>query len=220
MKRIHTLGTAAIAAALCMPAWAQSTDGAKTRTTAKPTTAVESPSTTVAKANAAAGKPLCSELNHPNAGKLADKSTGKAKEHSASPVHQDCIPDTQPGARGSATGSVPSNNAATGTTTTNPSASTSSTLNGSTANSNSSVTGSSSDVSSSVTGSTSTVSPSIDLRGRSSVTIDNNTSTGAQSSSTNATTTTGNQSSSSGANATTGNQSASGSTSQSTKGGM
>src|SRR5687767_3765114 len=40
-----------------------------------------------------APKPLCSELGHPNAGKLADKSTGKAKEKSASPVHQDCTPD-------------------------------------------------------------------------------------------------------------------------------
>ena len=40
-------------------------------------------------------KPLCSSLDHPNAGKLADKDTGQAKEHSASPVHMDCIPDAQ-----------------------------------------------------------------------------------------------------------------------------
>lgn len=30
--------------------------------------------------------------DHPQAGKLADKSTGEAKEHSASPVHMDCAP--------------------------------------------------------------------------------------------------------------------------------
>src|SRR4051812_33742313 len=35
----------------------------------------------------------CSSYKNPNAGKLADKSTGAAKEHSASPVHQDCIDD-------------------------------------------------------------------------------------------------------------------------------
>jgi len=29
--------------------------------------------------------------DHPQAGKLADKSTGMAKEHSASAVHQDCV---------------------------------------------------------------------------------------------------------------------------------
>jgi hypothetical protein len=39
-------------------------------------------------------KPLCSSFKNPNAGKLADKSTGQAKEHSASPVHEDCIPDS------------------------------------------------------------------------------------------------------------------------------
>ena len=39
-------------------------------------------------------KPLCSSFKNPNAGKLADKSTGQAKEHSASPVHEDCTPDS------------------------------------------------------------------------------------------------------------------------------
>ena len=42
-------------------------------------------------------KPLCSSFKNPNAGKLADKDTGRAKEHSASPVHQDCIPDSASG---------------------------------------------------------------------------------------------------------------------------
>ena len=63
------------------PAFAQFTDSAKG--------AAKAPSTT-------ASKPLCSELGHPNAGKLADKSTGKAKEHSASPVHFDCVTDAKP----------------------------------------------------------------------------------------------------------------------------
>ena len=34
--------------------------------------------------------------DHPQAGKLADKSTGQAKEHSASPVHADCAIDAKP----------------------------------------------------------------------------------------------------------------------------
>ena len=45
-------------------------------------------------ADTVASKPLCSSFKNPNAGKLADKSTGQAKEHSASPVHEDCIPDS------------------------------------------------------------------------------------------------------------------------------
>ena len=44
-----------------------------------------------------ASKPLCSSFKNPNAGKLAGKDTGKAKEHSASPVHQDCIPESASG---------------------------------------------------------------------------------------------------------------------------
>ena len=39
-------------------------------------------------------KPLCSSFKNRNAGKLADKATGQAQEHSASPVHEDCIPDS------------------------------------------------------------------------------------------------------------------------------
>ena len=37
--------------------------------------------------------PLCSELGQPNAGKLADKTTGMAQDNSASAVHMDCLPD-------------------------------------------------------------------------------------------------------------------------------
>lgn len=48
-----------------------------------------------ATSTASASKPLCSSLNHPNAGKLASKDTGMAKEHSRSPVHTDCIPDSK-----------------------------------------------------------------------------------------------------------------------------
>jgi hypothetical protein len=47
--------------------------------------------------------PLCSELDQPNAGKLANKTTGNAAANSASAVHMDCIPDnasTAPGANG------------------------------------------------------------------------------------------------------------------------
>jgi hypothetical protein len=179
MIRSAYLSAAALAAALCTPALAQFTDSAATSTTAKPSAAVESPSTTVAKSNAATGKPLCSELNHPKAGKLADRTTGNAKENSASPVHQDCIPDTQPGA---ATGSMPSNNAPAASATVNPGASA---VTGSTAGTTTA--GTAADVNTSVTGSTSTITPDIDLRGRSSVTIDSATSTGNPSASGSAT---------------------------------
>ena len=53
-------------------------------------------------ANANTELPPCSDLvagksgmEQPNAGKLADKSTGKAKRHSKSAVHQDCIEDSK-----------------------------------------------------------------------------------------------------------------------------
>ena len=75
MKRSNYLSTLTLAALLgTAPAWAQSTSSAKT-----------SP----APVTPTASKPLCSELGHPQAGKLAGKDTGMAKEHSASPVHQD-----------------------------------------------------------------------------------------------------------------------------------
>ena len=59
-----------------------------------------------------AAKPLCSELNHPNAGKHADKSTGMAKERSSSPVHMDCVAD----GAGSAAGTTGSTGSTAGTT--------------------------------------------------------------------------------------------------------
>jgi hypothetical protein len=34
--------------------------------------------------------------DHPNGGKLADKSTGMAKDHSASAVHEDCAVNAKP----------------------------------------------------------------------------------------------------------------------------
>src|SRR4029079_16803208 len=86
-------------------------------------------------------KPLCSSLNNPNAGKLAGKDTGKAKEHSSSPVHQDCIPDSQAstttsGVR-SGTTTQPSISGSTRRGTSNPPS-----VTGSASSSNSSVTGS------------------------------------------------------------------------------
>lgn len=53
-------------------------------------------------------KPLCSSFKNPNAGKLANKDTGQAKEHSASPVHQDCIPDSASGPSATSTPSTSS----------------------------------------------------------------------------------------------------------------
>jgi hypothetical protein len=46
-----------------------------------------------ANAQAQGRTPLCSELHNPNAGKLADKTTGMAQDNSASAVHMDCLPD-------------------------------------------------------------------------------------------------------------------------------
>ena len=158
-----------------------------------------------------ATKPLCSSLNNPNAGKLAGKETGKAKEHSSSPVHQDCIPDSQAstttsGVR-SGTTTQPSISASTGSVTSNPPS-----VTGSASSSNSSVTGSTANSQNSVTGSTSTFTPNIDLRGRSSLTIDNTTTTGDQSLSSSTSATTGNQSLSSSTSSSTGDQSLSSST--------
>jgi hypothetical protein len=57
--------------------------------------------------------PLCSELgNNPNAGKLADQTTGNAAANSASPVHMDCIPDNVSSTTGAnANGTVAANTA-------------------------------------------------------------------------------------------------------------
>ena len=46
--------------------------------------------------NAAKQQAMADCADHPQAGKLADKSTGQAKEHSASPVHSDCVVDSKP----------------------------------------------------------------------------------------------------------------------------
>lgn len=195
--------TAITAAALLgtAPAWAQFTDSAKT-STANPTTN--------------ATKPLCSELGHPQAGKLAGKDTGSAKDNSSSPVHTDCIPDSQASARGTnAANAAIGNSASSPSSTASGSATASPSATGSSAGVNSAVTGSSTDTSTSVTGSTSTFSPNIDLRGRSTLSIDNATTTGSQSVDTTSAATTGSQSSSGNAAATTGSQSATGSAAQS-----
>jgi len=100
MIRSTYLSTLALAAILgAAPAFAQNASSTSA-SQVKPSATADSKAKADKKAagNAAnttsttttASKPLCSELNHPNAGKLADKDTGKAKEHSASPVHQDC----------------------------------------------------------------------------------------------------------------------------------
>lgn len=148
--------------------------------------------------------PPCSSLEagnsghaHPNAGKLADKSTGEAKEHSASPVHEDCAPDTASSGTSSSSGASPSATTS-GATSASPSSTT-----GSTAGTTSSVTGSTANSTNSMNGSTSTVSPNIDLRGRSTLNLDN-------------TTTTGNQSLGSSTNATTGSQTSTDTTTQGT----
>ncbi len=123
------------------------TNGARAAGTAKGTTGAAN-STTTATATA---KPLCSSFNNPQAGKLADKSTGVAKENSASPVHMDCTPDSEAAASAAVPGSSTAN-----TGVPNPS------LSGSTSGSTSSSMGSSPDVSSSVTGTTATMNPTID----------------------------------------------------------
>jgi hypothetical protein len=200
MIRSRYLSTAAIAVLLgAAPAWAQTTPPANS-------------------------KPLCSELGHPQAGKLADKDTGAAKENSASPVHMDCIPDSLagtsatspsgPGTMGTDAASTGANSVASGNATASPS------VTGSSSTTSSDVTGHSTDVNSSITGSTSTLNPNIDLRGRSSVTIDNATTTGDQTSFVDATTTTGDQASGATSTTTTGDQSASGSASQASTSGV
>src|SRR5687768_10699806 len=104
MIRSRYLSAFTLAALLgAAPAFAQFTDSAKTAT-AKPTAANPT------------AKPLCSELGHPQAGKLADKDTGMAKERSSSPVHMDCIPDSQaPTSAAAGTNAPAGTNAAAGT---------------------------------------------------------------------------------------------------------
>ncbi len=222
MIRSQYLSTLALAALIgAAPAFAQTSgtsDTLKEPTSAtQPGSAKAKPAKNRAESSAmTAAKPLCSELNHPNAGKLADKDTGRAKDNSSSAVHMDCIADSpssasSPSTTGSASGmAAPTSGAATTSTDAASSTATSSSnpsATGSSASSNSAVAGSASEVNSSVTGSNSTFTPSIDLRGRSSLTIDNNTTTGGQSLNSNTTTTTGDQSLSNTTSATTGDQS-------------
>ena len=97
MMRSQFLSTIALAAALgaTLPAVAadygkttKSTGAQASQTTdSKSTSSLPSSATRSMDTNA---KPDCSSFKNPNAGKLADKSTGAAKEHSASPVHMDC----------------------------------------------------------------------------------------------------------------------------------
>jgi hypothetical protein len=72
----------------------------------------------------------CSSYKNPNAGKLADKDTGQAKEHSASPVHQDCIDDTT-SAGTSTSGSISGSTSSTMPSTSSSTGATSSTTQGS-----------------------------------------------------------------------------------------
>ncbi len=168
MIRSRFISAAAVAAMMAVPAFAASSN------TSRDTS------------GASTNLPPCSSLEagnsghaHPQAGKLAGKSTGEAKEHSASPVHQDCASDATSSSGTSRSGASPST--ATSPSATTSSAPSSASTAGSNAATNSSVTGSTANTDNSMTGSTSTVSPNIDLRGRSSVTIDNATSTGDQS---------------------------------------
>ncbi len=82
-------GICAVAiAGVTIPAFAQTSMGSGTAGAP-----IASPNAVVVPAPIEA-KPLCSSLNHPNAGKHADKDTGMAKDRSSSPVHMDCIADS------------------------------------------------------------------------------------------------------------------------------
>lgn len=114
MKKIRfPLAIVATAAAMALPAVAQSTTDATrsspTRDRSTATTPSMAPRTTPGNTGPVSGTVPgtqtgtsgsaavpCSALHQPNAGKLADKDTGKAKDHSASPIHQDCVDDPAP----------------------------------------------------------------------------------------------------------------------------
>ena len=86
MIRAPFASALAIAAAAAVPAFANST--------ASGSTSQHSPAASPYYQSSDSSLTPCSSFNNPNAGKLADKSTGKAKEHSASAVHKDCDPGT------------------------------------------------------------------------------------------------------------------------------
>ncbi len=133
MIRSQYLSTFALAALLgAAPAFAgadakdaaASTPGTSTTTT----TATPGAAYTVTTVNGITminGRPLCGSPGHPNAGNLADKDTGAAKENSASPVHTDCVTEAEVTALTSSTWSgttssiSPSENAAPGTSSPN-----------------------------------------------------------------------------------------------------
>src|SRR5512144_208200 len=103
MKHNLTLSVLAAAVIAATPALAQTTSSATSGTNAASsksgtmgantgrTTGTNGATSTTSSTTSTL--PPCSSLNHPQAGKLAGKDTGQAKEHSASPVHQDCIED-------------------------------------------------------------------------------------------------------------------------------
>jgi len=108
MIRSQFASAIALAALLAAPVYAQTTasttssttgtaadqhSGAMTSSTQKAATPRNKASTAQRAAADQGRTPLCSELGNPNAGKLADKATGQAQDHSASAVHMDCIPD-------------------------------------------------------------------------------------------------------------------------------
>ena len=105
MIRSQFASAIALAALIAAPVYAQAAtssttgtaadqhSGAMTSSTQKAATPRNKASTAQRAAADQGRTPLCSELGNPNAGKLADKSTGLAQDHSASAVHMDCIPD-------------------------------------------------------------------------------------------------------------------------------
>ena len=151
MIRSTFISTIAVAAMMAVPAFANNSAAKQTSTTGDAAIVSGSTGATV-NSNATANPgsitteniatantdlPPCSTLEagksgrmQPNAGKLADKSTGKAKQHSKSAVHEDCLSDTTSSTISSTTPSTTSNLPSTASTT-----GTTSSMNGSTASS-------------------------------------------------------------------------------------
>ena len=136
MIRSTFISAVAVAAMMAVPAFAN--NSAKQSSTANPaivsgstqatvnSNAIENPRATPTQNNVTANNelPPCSSLQagksgrmQPNAGKLADKSTGKAKLHSKSAVHEDCLPDTTSSTISSTTPSTTSTMPSTAPTT-------------------------------------------------------------------------------------------------------
>src|SRR3954468_11638853 len=101
----RTLAVAVVGA--LVPAYAQTTSSSSANAPVSRPAAAKTQSGTTANTtgtSTSTNKPLCSTLDHPNAGKLANKDAGKAKEHSNSPVHMDCIDDSASASTGSSLG--------------------------------------------------------------------------------------------------------------------